>query len=125
MPTGRPTKYSEDMQAQADAYVDGGYESCNDAVPSTSGMAFELGVSRQTLYDWADKHSAFLDTLDRCSQIQERRALSGGLRNEMNASIVKLLLANHGYSDKQQHEHSGPDGSPMQTVVVLPSKDEQ
>ena len=39
--------------------------------------------------------------------------LNKGLAGEFNATIAKLLLANHGYSDRQQHEVSGPEGAPL------------
>jgi hypothetical protein len=65
------------------------------------------------LRNWADEHGQFLTTLEKCNQVQERVALAGGLKNELNPTIVKLLLANHGYSDKQALEHTGPDGGPI------------
>ena len=113
MPAGRPTKYNKAMQEKADAYVNGGFADCGDAVPNVAGLACELGVTRRTIHNWADQHEQFLHTFERCSQIQERVALSGGLKGELNPTIVKLLLANHGYSDKQALEHTGPNGAPL------------
>lgn len=113
MPAGRPTKYGSAMQKRADAYVNGGHSACGDVVPSLAGLSCELDVTRQTLHNWAAEYGQFLDTLARCKERQERLALSGGLINEYNSAIVKLLLANHGYSDKHQLEHSGPDGAAL------------
>ena len=110
---GRPTKYNKAIQQKADDYVDGAHLGASDPVPSVAGLACYLGVNKQTLYNWGDNHPQFLDTLDRCKERQEKLALMGGLTNEFNASIVKLLLANHGYSDRQQLEHSGKDGAPL------------
>jgi hypothetical protein len=106
------------MQKRADEYVDGGYEECGDAVPSVAGIACELGVNRSTMYEWAEKHPAFSDTLTRCEQRQERVALAGGMLGKFNPAITKLLLANHGYSEKQSLEHSGPNGGPMQVSTI-------
>ena len=103
---GRPTDYSEDMQAKADEYVTGGYNSVGDAVPSIAGLACELGVNRSTLYEWKREYRQFSDTLDLLMAFQERLSLSGGLRGDMNSTIVKLLLANHGYSDRQAVDHN-------------------
>jgi hypothetical protein len=75
------------------------------------------------MYEWSENHSQFSDTLAKCSQIQERIALNGGLRNDFNAAITKLLLANHGYSDKQALDHTSSDQSMTPNVVVLPAKD--
>lgn len=101
----RPTKYSKDVQSKADLYANGGYIACGDIVPSQSGLACELGVSRQTLFNWK-QYPEFFDTLERIGLLQERITLSGGLRGELNSSIVKLLLANHGYSDRKGIAHS-------------------
>lgn len=114
---GRPTKYSEAIQAQADKYVAGGHIGEQDPVPSVAGLACYLGVNKTTLYEWAEKHPDFSNTLGACKERQEKLALMGGLTNEFNASIVKLLLANHGYSDKQQLEHTGAGGAPLNIRV--------
>ena len=106
MPAGQPTKYNEDTQAFADKYVNDGYIDCGDAVPSVAGLASELGVKRQTLYNWAERHEQFFDTLDRLSSKQERTALSKGLTNDFNSTIVKLILANHGYSERSNIDHT-------------------
>lgn len=100
---GRPTDYNEAMQARADAYVEGGFIDAGDVVPSRAGLALELGLSRNTLTNW-EKHPAFLSTLEKISHLQERISLNGGLRGDLNSTIVKLLLANHGYSDKVQQD---------------------
>lgn len=112
---GRPTDYNEELQAAADSYVNGGYEACDDIVPSIAGLACELHASRSSIYLWAEKHKAFSDTLDRLKHSQERLLLSGGLSGQHNASIAKLMLANYGYSDKQSQEISGPNGEPIKT----------
>lgn len=121
----RPTKYNAKVQAQADAYVSGGYEAVGDAVPSVVGLAGELGVTRATLRNWADEHEQFLTTLDNCRERQERVALSKGLKNEFNSAIVKLLLANHGYSDRQALEHTGRGGGPIETRTATELTDDE
>lgn len=108
---GRPTEYNEEIQAKADAYVDGGFADCGDVVPSRAGLALELGCSRSTIANWEKANPRFLATLDRLSWLQERLSLNGGLKGDMNSTIVKLLLANHGYSDKQEVDHQSSDGS--------------
>lgn len=121
---GRPTRYTKAVQEKADEYVDGGFESCGDAVPSVAGLACELGVTRFTVYEWRKHHDAFSHTLDRLLARQERLSLSGGLRNELNSTIVKLLLANHGYSERIAQDNTSSDGSFAPTRIVIESPDD-
>ena len=114
--TGRPTKYSDEIQAKADAYVDGGFAEVGDVVPRLAGLAVEIGLTRETLYQWQKEKPRFSDTLARLRWLQERLSLNGGLKGDMNSTIVKLLLANHGYSDKLEQAHTSPDGSMTPTV---------
>jgi hypothetical protein len=53
-------------------------------------------------------------------------SMNGGLKGTLNSTIVKLLLANFGYSDKVQQEHTSPDGSmgPTRIVIEAASKDD-
>jgi hypothetical protein len=39
-------------------------------------------------------------------QNQELKLASGGLSNVFNANITKLLLSKHGYSDRQEVDHT-------------------
>ncbi|MEX0469922.1 DNA-packaging protein [Spiribacter sp. 390] len=111
MAGGRPTKYNKQMQDKADSYVDGGFADVGDVVPSRAGLALELGVSRSTLQEWEKEHDRFSVTLDRLKWFQERLSLNGGLKGDMNSTIVKLLLANHGYSDRVAQDVTSSDGS--------------
>lgn len=43
----------------------------------------------------------------------------GQLRGDLNSTIVKLLLANHGYSDKVQQDVTSSDGSMSPVTVVF------
>lgn len=108
---GRPTKYTDAIQKKADKYVDGGFTECGDIVPSRAGLALELRVSRETLTNWEKAHPKFLGTLERLSWIQERVSLNGGLKGELNSTIVKLLLSNHGYSESSKLDHTSSDGT--------------
>jgi hypothetical protein len=97
----RPTKYNEEMQAKADGYADN-FMAYGDPVPTVAGLADALDVSRATLYNWSDEHPQFLDTLGRIENRQHKFLVAGGLTNEFNAGITKLMLHNHGYSDKSE-----------------------
>jgi len=110
-PVGRPTKYNDALQAKAEYYLMRGFGEQGDAVPSLAGLCCYLGVVRSTVYLWSETYPQFSDTLLAINEKQETMLISGGLRGEMNPTITKLMLANHGYSDKVEQSHTSPDGS--------------
>lgn len=110
-PVGRPTKYNDELQAKAEYYLLQGFEEQGDAVPSLAGLCCYLGVVRSTVYLWSETYPQFSDTLLAINEKQEAMLISGGLRGEMNSTITKLMMANHGYSDKVEQAHTSPDGS--------------
>jgi len=102
----RPTKYNEEMLEKAREYIVT-HQEVGDEVPSVEGLAFFLNVNRDTLYEWAIEYDEFSDTLGTIKNKQARLLISGGLTGAYNAAITKLMLYNHGYSEKQEIEHSG------------------
>jgi len=103
MERGRPSKYNEDTQAKADWYL-ANYTELGDKVPTAAGLAVYLEVGKNSLYAWAKQHDDFSTTLEKLNAIQEYRLTQGGLGNDYNPTITKLMLANHGYSEKNQTE---------------------
>ena len=113
---GLPSKYSQEIIDASIDYMET-HETFGDLVPSIVGLSNALGVSRSTLYLWADEYKEFSDILEGVNAQQERKLLSGGLGGDYNSAIVKLMLGKHGYTDRQQTEVSGvvnisvtPDG---------------
>ncbi len=128
---GRPSKYSSVMLKKAEAYVDSckddyrlkqfkiGTKEVGTGrnkkkvdilhtevifdvkIPLVDSLAIELGVHRDTLYEWADKHPEFSDTLAKIKALQHQKLISGGLSGRYSQVITKLMLTtNHGYRDK-------------------------
>ena len=124
-PVGRPSKYNNDMQDQADEYI---YrlDELKHAVPSRVGLCCFLGIHKDTSYEWGAKYPAFSDTLKKIETLQEHLALNGGITGLLNPTIVKLLLANHGYSDKVSQDHTSSDGSlaPSRIIIEAASDDD-
>jgi hypothetical protein len=112
------TQYNAEIQSKADDYVAGLYESCGDPFPSVAGLACYLGRTRECMYEWGRNHPLFSDTLKKCLTAQEKIALAGGITNKFNATITKLVLANHGYSDKQDMTLQGGE-KPIKLDVTL------
>jgi len=121
MPAGRPTIYSKEMLKKTLEYIN----SCEDDeydyektigeksnsyekrtrvnLPSIEGLAFELSVHKDTLYEWEDKYEEFSDALNKLRAKQARVVLNKGLSGDYNPTIAKLILSNnHGYKEKSE-----------------------
>lgn len=117
---GRPTQYSEEYQNLAEQYLDVYKEDLGEVVPTAVGLCKHLGVARSTIYKWAADYPTFSDTLSQINEYQELGLINGSLSNVLNANISKLMLANHGYSDKTQQDNISSDGtmSPKEPVTI-------
>lgn len=116
----RPTDYNQELLEKAADYVEN-YESYGDAVPTIAGLACELNMHRETLYAWSRDESkkAFSDIFKKVQQAQERKLVNGGLAGGFNPAVTKMMLTKHGYSDKQEIDHSSADGTMSPTGKSL------
>ena len=124
---GAPTKYTQDLQTQADEYIFK-YSEVGDVIPSRVGLCCYLGVSKRVSYELEILHPDFLHTLDNIEAMQERTAVNRGLDGTFNSAITKLILHNHGYSEKQAIDHTSSDESmkPVDKVEIsIVGKDPQ
>ena len=113
---GRPTKYNDELQAEADRYV---YEWAEyDAIPSRVGLCCFLGIDKTTSYDWEQLYPQFSHTCKAVEALQEREAVNKGITGVFNSQITKLVLANHGYSDKQAVDHTTA-GNEIKTFAAM------
>ena len=118
MPAGRPSDYTPEIVEKAWAYVNGGWEEVGDPVPSVAGLACEIGIRRETCHVWAkDETKEFSNILSAIAEKQERQLLRGGLSNVFNASITKMMMTKHGYSDATKNEVSGPEGGAIPVEI--------
>lgn len=107
---GRPSLLTPELIAKAREYLFG-YEEQGDVIPSASGLACWLGVAKSSIYLYAQKNDDFSDTLDAIQAKQETLTLNKGMTGDFNSTIAKLVLANHGYSDKIQQDNVSSDNS--------------
>lgn len=114
---GRPTLFTPEMLKKAGEYID----SCQDEevenevregfttyktkvkLPTRGGMARALGVSRDTLYEWAKVHPTFSDIMEDLGAEQEDRLINSGLSGDYNPTISKVILTKHGYRDSVEN----------------------
>lgn len=101
---GRPVEYTEDVPNKVGEYVDYCFE--NKELPTRAGLAVYIGISKQTLFTWEDKNKQLLDSLKKMDALQENEVWQKALKGEYNSNIAKLLLFNHGYSDKVQTDNT-------------------
>jgi len=118
MPAGRPTKYNKAILEKANEYLNGDSE---DVVLSAVGLACYLNVTKSTVYLWGDEHKEFSDTLGKVQGLQERQLVNNGVTGDWNSTITKLMLANHGYHEKQDIKQSGElEIKTIERVIVRP-----
>jgi hypothetical protein len=115
MPAGRPTDYTPELGEQILAKMKEGL--------SLAASAGELGVHRQRVYDWKDKHPEFADTISLAmvsrQAFLERRLLKADQGPVVTSTIFALKnAAAEDWRDKQEHEHAGPNGGPIQMQRV-------
>lgn len=115
MAGGRPTLYCEDTLVKAREYVSSGYLENEEVIPTIAGLAYLLSIARDTVYDWAaqEEKKEFSDIVRDLMSKQEVRLINSGLKGEFNASIAKLALTKHDYSDKQDSTLANADGTPL------------
>jgi hypothetical protein len=112
MTAGRPTSYTPKLVKAAWDYVNGGWITVGDKVPTVAGLACEIGVARETCHAWAkDESKEFSHILQAIAQKQERELVNNGLDGTFNPPITKMMLTKHGYSDKVEQDHVSSDGS--------------
>lgn len=115
MAGGRPSKYSSDYCDKVIATMAEGH--------SVTAFAGEIGVSRSTVFNWANEYPEFMDAL-KAGQAAATRfwesilvkvARDGG--GNATAAIFGLKnRAAEDWADKIVNEHTGRDGGPIETV---------
>jgi hypothetical protein len=100
-------KTDKDLQEAVDAYFDEVGDS-----PTVTGLAFHLGfTSRQSFYDY-ENNEIHSYTIKR-ARVRIENAYETRLHGNSNAGAI-FALKNFGWSDKQEIEHTGKDGSAIE-----------
>lgn len=115
---GRPSELAESLE-KAKEYLLGGYKDVEEVVPSIAGLACFLGKSRSRVYEYAEQNAEFKDTLEGIKVLQESKLINGGLKGDFNPTIAKLMLSNHGYSEKHEVDNTSSDGSVRSAVIKI------
>ena len=117
-PVGRPTKLTDELMDKAKVYVQKDYL-IDELIPTMQGLSLYLGVSNTVLYNWRNENDEFLHIVEDLMDLQAKNLFRGGLTGDFNASITKLLLTKHGFSDRVEQDLRSSDGTMQPTQIVL------
>lgn len=115
MPAGRPTDFRPEYGEEILSLMAAGL--------SLAAAASDLGVHRQRVYEWMERHPEFADTV-KLAQVKrqaflERRLLSAEAGPIVTSTI--FALKNAGPEDwREKHEHEVKGGI---TVQITPADD--
>lgn len=119
---GRPLKFEtpEEMQKVIDDYFARCIE--KEEFPTISGLAFALDITTQSLRLY-EKRDKFFSTINKGKQrvemAWEQRLLYPG------AGPAFWLKNNAGWKDKQELEHTGKNGGPIEYIDLSDFSDEE
>ncbi len=100
---GRPSIYNPQVLKDTQFYLHY-YSDLGDVVPSIEGLARYLKIGLSTIKRWASDEGKeeFRATLEDIKTEQAHVLINKGLTSEINATIGKLMLHNHGYHEKAE-----------------------
>jgi hypothetical protein len=125
-------KFSAEMVEKCYDYINQfhpqyeGEKLTEEVVPTVAGMAVYIGVSRRTITNWKnpdkfgddENFNDFQNVYDLLKGIYETNLVNKGLTAEYQPMIVKVLLAQLGYSDSTKIDNTSSDGSMTPAPVV-------
>lgn len=116
-PVGRPSKYDP-------AYCEMVVEHMKEGASLTS-FAAEIGVARSSINEWIDAHYEFSEAVKRakacCAAWWEKIGRKNAEHGGGNATLVIFGLKNmatEDWQDRQEIQHTGKDGGPIETKDV-------
>jgi hypothetical protein len=114
---GRPSKYSPAYANECIEFMGQGF--------SLTAFAGEIGVSRETVYEWERSNPEFSDAIKKARAKRvtclERQLLGSENGPSVTARIFALKNAcPDEWREKQAVELTGKDGGPIETVDLSP-----
>lgn len=123
-PGGRPTKYDPAKMVPVIMKL-------ARVGASRVEIAAELGVVKQTLYNWEDEHPDFVEVMKEARDVSqawwEKQGRKGIWSRDFNAPAYSLQIRNRfpdDWRDRKDHELSGPGGQPLFKSYVGVDTDE-
>lgn len=117
----RPTTYNDELVQKAREYLEEfsikqserENTTSEEVIPTIVGLCRYIERARSTVHKWINEEGkeAFSDICSAIAELQEVKLVTGGLIGGWNPQVTKMILTKHGYSDKQEIDHSSKDGS--------------
>lgn len=108
MPAGRPSVYKDTYPGLVKEHLAEGF--------TLASWAGEIGVSRETVYNWSEKHEKFLDAIkigrSKGMLVWEKRLTTQALKGEGNTAAIIFAMKNlyrDDWADKIVNEHTLSD----------------
>ena len=118
---GHPTLYRPEVINEINEYLKSATPE-NMQIPTIEGVALKLGISRDTLYEWAKVHKKFSDTIEKLRMLQKEALIHTGIfgGKEINATIVTLLLrVNHDMIEKSAIDVTSQGQKLEPTTIII------
>lgn len=110
--TGRPTKYKATYITDVISHLGEGF--------TLASWAGSIGVSRDTVYEWASVYPEFSDAIKKGrakgQAIWEKRLANQAITGAGNTAAIIFAMKNmyqDDWADKIVNEHTGKDGGPI------------
>lgn len=105
---GRPSKLTQATLDKAWEYLKDTTSIAVNAgglLPTKERLALTLGVSRQTIDNWAADSEDFLDVYNTLQAMQADMLVQNGLVGRYTPAITAILLSKHDYVKKEQTDN--------------------
>ena len=110
---GRPTKYKNEY---CDEIIE--YFKNEEPIGSIAGFAAKIGVCKDTIHEWRDKHQAFSDAYKKAYAFYEHKWLKGSINGDFQVAFSIFMGKNvFGYKDKLDHSLGDSDGGPLKINI--------
>jgi len=131
--SGRPTKYTEEIQKKADEYFNlcYGKKDKKQRLAFIEALALELDVDPDTLVEWKNaknedgslKYPEFSATYKRIFTLQKVQLMTKGSSGKGQSFNQFLLSANHGMIPAEKKILAGDEKEPLHITIVEEDKD--
>ena len=120
---GRPRVFTtpEEMGLAVDRYLN--MCTAHNIPPTYTGMVLSLGLNSKTQFRGFRKYEGYEDEVDRAELLIEHE-YEKRLNTSSSATAPIFALKQFGWRDKTEHELTGANGGPVQSVTTTMSPEE-